>query len=431
MFYFHILRYYLQLRLRSEFANRQDLEKWQESRIHDLLKKVQSKSPYYKGLLQQHRTWKSFPIIQKKQWMEGFDQINTLKIKKEEAFRVALQSEESRDFSPTIGNITVGLSSGTSGNRGLFLVTPKERAYWVAYVLHKVLSPLQLRRRKIAFFLRANSNLYNSMQSLLFQFQFFDLKNVIEENLLELYHYQPHILVAPASVLRQIAHAQKNGIITIQPEKILSVAEVLEQSDEDFIQEVFQQIIHQAYQCTEGFLAVSCQYGTLHFNEDVVKIERQYLDAEKKRYHPIVTDFNRVGQPIIRYLLNDIVIDKKETCPCGSVFQAIDHIEGRADDVFYFKNKEDKILTIYPDFIRRAVILPNTSIEEYMVEQCSLQQIQIFLQTPHFLADQKTLRVSFLQLFDNYSIEGVELQFFEGLSELKEEKLRRVKRNFK
>lgn len=430
MFYFNILRYYLQLRLRKTFVNREELEEWQEQQIQRLLEQIQTKSPYYKKHIQEYAAWQQFPIVQKKQWMQEFDRINTLGIKKQTAFEVASKAETSRDFSPMIGNITVGLSSGTSGNRGLFLVTLKERAEWVAYVLYKILSPLQFRKRKIAFFLRANSNLYNSMQSLLFHFQFFDLKESPEHNLHKLDDYQPHILVAPASVLRDIAQAQQEKRVAIQPEKILSVAEVLEQKDADFIKSIFQQVIHQAYQCTEGFLAVSCKYGTLHFNEDVVKIERQYIDAEKRRYHPIITDFNRIGQPIIRYLLNDIVIDKKEPCPCGSVFQAIDHIEGRADDVFHFKNRQGKTLSIYPDFIRRAVILADTVIEEYVVEQISLQQIHVFIHTPSFLADQKILQASFLRLFEEYGIEGVELEFFDELPVLKEDKLRRVKRSF-
>lgn len=430
MFYLTILQYYFQFRFQATFSNRKDLEEWQERQIERMLRKIQTNSPYYKEQLQKHSNWRQIPTIQKKQWMQEFDRINTLNIQKQAALKVALQAETSRNFSSKLGKNTVGLSSGTSGNRGLFVVTPKERAQWVAYVLHKILSPLQWQRRKIAFFLRSNSNLYNSMQSLLFRFRFFDLKKRFEENLLQLNEYQPDILVAPASVLRHIAKEQQAQTINIHPEKILSVAEILEQEDADFIQSVFQQIIHQAYQCTEGFLAVTCEYGILHFNEDIIKIERQYIDDEKKRYHPIITDFNRIGQPIIRYLLNDIVIDKIEPCQCGSIFQAIDHIEGRSDDVFYFKNKEGKIVTIYPDFIRRAVILPDTSMEEYVVEQLSLQQIHVFIHTSHFLQDQQTLFSSLLQLFEEYGIADIKLSFFNQMPVLKDEKLRRVKRSF-
>ena len=63
-----------------------------------------------------------------------------------------------------LGNITVGLSSGTSGSRGIFLASNIERARWVACVLDRVIG-FSLKKRKVAFFLRANSNLYSAVQS--------------------------------------------------------------------------------------------------------------------------------------------------------------------------------------------------------------------------------------------------------------------------
>jgi len=69
----------------------------------------------------------SLPVIDKAIMMENFDTLNTAGISKDEAFSVALKAERSRDFTISIRNITIGLSSGTSGNRGLFLASPKER----------------------------------------------------------------------------------------------------------------------------------------------------------------------------------------------------------------------------------------------------------------------------------------------------------------
>ena len=76
-----------------------------------------------------------------------------LGIKKEEAFRVALQAETTRDFAPQLEGITVGLSSGTSGNRGLFLVGPQEQAKWAGTILAKALPGSLWAEQRIAFFL--------------------------------------------------------------------------------------------------------------------------------------------------------------------------------------------------------------------------------------------------------------------------------------
>ena len=45
---------------------------------------------------------------------------------------------------------------------------------------------------------------------------------------------------------------------------------------------IFCKKIHQVYQCNEGFLAHTCEKGNLHFNEDFLIIEKEYLDTEKK-----------------------------------------------------------------------------------------------------------------------------------------------------
>ncbi|MFY7910248.1 MAG: hypothetical protein ACOVO2_11870, partial [Emticicia sp.] len=168
----------------------------------------------------------AFPIINKAIFMANFDAINTVNIKLEEALAVAIKSEENRDFSPTIKGITVGLSSGTSGNRGVFLASEKERAYWVALVLDRVLG-FSFKKRSIAFFLRANSNLYDSVKSKLLAFHFFDLLDSLDVHIERLNALQPDILVAQPSMLLELANAIAANKLDIKPTKVISVAEVL------------------------------------------------------------------------------------------------------------------------------------------------------------------------------------------------------------
>ena len=76
------------------------------------------------------------------------------------------------------------------------------------------------------------------------------------------------------------------------------------------------------------FSPIPARKGTLHFNEDLLIIEQKYLDAEKQRFHPLITDLMRTTQPVVRYELNDIITAKK-SCPCGSKWLAIEQIEGQ------------------------------------------------------------------------------------------------------
>ena len=338
---------------------------------------VLKSSPFYRERAEANTALADYPIMNKAQFMANFDAINTQNIALTKAMALAQEAEKSRDFSPMIGDVTVGLSSGTSGNRGVFLVTEKERIQWVATVIDRVIG-LRFRKRNVAFFLRANSNLYDAVKSKLIRFEFFDLMDAMPAHVKRLNDLQPHLLIAQPSVLLDLAVQAAEGSLVIHPEKVISVAEVLYPEDRAIIEAQFGQRVHQVYQCTEGFLASSCAEGKLHFNEDFLIIEKKYLDETKTRFHPIITDLHRFSQPIVRYELNDI-IHEEQACACGQSTLAIAQIEGRSDDVLTFRSAQDEEVRIYPDFFRRAIILADRTIADYLVMQKSATELELFV----------------------------------------------------
>jgi putative adenylate-forming enzyme len=247
--------------------------------------------------------------------------------------------------------------------------------------------PIHLfKRQKIAFFLRADSKLYQSVRSRAFDFHFFDLAKPIDVSLNQLNAFLPNIIVAPPSVLQAIAQYKVLTNSFLQPNKIVSVAEVLENDVKKEIERVFGQTVHQVYQATEGFLASTCRYGTLHFHEDLIFIERKPLNPDNTAiFHPIITDFHRRTQPIVRYELNDMVHLRQTPCACGSIFAAIDHIEGRSDDVLHFKTSEETPVLIFPDFIRYAILLASDAIENFQVIQVADNQLIVKILAPNEL----------------------------------------------
>lgn len=380
-------------------------------------------SPFYADLVKQNEPLENYPIMSKQTFMEHFDTINTHGIKKEIAFETALKAELSRDFSPMLKDVTVGLSSGTSGNRGIFLVSEKERAQWVVYVLDRVIG-FSLKKRSVAFFLRANSNLYDSMKSKVLRFEFFDLLDDLPSHVSRLNRLQPTFLVAQPSMLLELAKKIEKGLITIQPEKIISVAEVLYPEDKEYLEKIFGQHIHQVYQCTEGFLASTCSEGVLHFHEDYLIIEKKYLDETNTRFHPIITDLKRFSQPIVRYELNDIIHELKD-CPCGLKTIAIAKIEGRSDDMLLFENIDGLLVKIYPDFFRRAIILSNESISDYLLVQRSNTVIELYINGNQGLFEDAKNGIN--TLLQHYSIVGIEINRIKNPPHKKGDKLRRIR----
>ena len=118
--------------------------------------------------------------------MANFDEFNTRGVTAEAAMSVALAAERTRDFAPTVGGLTVGLSSGTSGHRGLFLVSPAEQAMWAGVILARALPHPAPGRTRVAFFLRSHSNLYQQVNGALLQLRYFDLMAPLPESIASL-----------------------------------------------------------------------------------------------------------------------------------------------------------------------------------------------------------------------------------------------------
>lgn len=432
------LMQYMRTRRGRRWPNREVFERWQERQVRKRLRYVRANSPFYRELWGDRplAEWRRYPTIDKALMMEHFDRLNTAGILRETAMEVALEAERSRDFRPQLGRITVGLSSGTSGNRGLFLVDEREQAAWTGAMLAKLLPKPIWRAQKIAFFLRANSNLYESVRGGKLQFEYFDLLEPVERHVQRLNAYKPDIWAAPPSMLRLLAEQKREGQLTALPRRLISVAEVLDPIDARWIRETFGLPIHQVYQCTEGFLAATCKHGTLHLNEDIVHIEKEDIqgDPTGRKFVPIVTDFSRTTQPIVRYRLNDVLTEAEEACPCGSVFTAIERIEGRCDDIFYLEAASGgKSIPVFPDYIARAILAASPSIEEYRAIQHGSGELEVEL----LLADgmdrieaERLVTASIASLMRRLNCRVPNLTFSEYTFQAGGRKLRRVERRW-
>ena len=415
----NILKYYLKFRYRK-FDSRRELGLYQKKKINRHLDYVTANSPFYHRF--NGKMLESLPVIDKKIMMDNFDIINTVGITKDEAMDFAVESERKRSFSEKLHNITVGLSSGTSHSRGIFLVADSEKEKWAGFVLAKFLPHGILGKYRVAFFMRANSNLYESVGSGNIKFEFYDIYADMDENIDKLARLGADIVVAQPSALLMLASAIDSGRLNIHPETVISIAEVLENEDEKRIKKSFGiDVIHQVYQCTEGCLATTCRCGTLHLNEDIVHIEKEYIDD--RRFIPIITDFERTSQPIIRYRLNDVLVERKEKCPCESVYTALERIEGREDDVFVFTSKDKKI-RIFPDFIRRCILFAG-NITDYRIVQQKDSSVVVYAD----IDDE--MKAAVTQEFEKLAEDngfGMPALSFESYSYDKSRKLKRVER---
>lgn len=359
-----------------KLRTRAHIDAWQRKQLRHVARTVLAKSPYYSHYVRDGNVdLSAIPVMTKDRYVEHFTTINTCGIDRDQAMAVALQAERSRDFGGTINGITVGMSTGTSGKRSLFLVSPRERALWAAHVVRHILLPRLRRPGRIAFFLRANSGLYESIGSLLYRFTFFDLMRPFTDLLPEVDRLQPHVLAAPPSILLRLAEECRKGAVQLRPRVVVSFAEVLHDDVRHRIADVFGVQPINIYQCTEGFIGMTCEYGTMHLQEDVMHIEQEWIDEQ--HYRPLITDLTRDAVPIVRYRMTDILEHRSAPCLCGSPMLAVERIVGRDDDVLLFCNAQGLETPIYPDVLSRVIAQRTDAYRAYAVRQTSWTDVTV------------------------------------------------------
>ena len=366
------------LRTPKKFSSRRQIDRIQKKGLKRHLKFVRSNSRFYNKHWEgfSDSDWKRFPIIDKEIMMNNLEDLLTVELDVDRAKSIALNAEQTRDFSSEINDLTIGFSSGTSGARGMHIVSKKEQKRWTGFMMRRGLGGSVFSKHKIALFLRANSNTYEKVRSRQIKFEFYDLMSPLDELVKRLEENIPDVIIAPPSILRYLADNETS----IRPRRIVSSAEVLTTIDRNVIESYFGITVHQFYSSTEGEIGATCEYGTIHLNEGIMAIQKEWIDKEKGWYHPIITDFNRTTQPIIRYRQNDILVTSKEICPCGDARESIDSVMGRQDDMFYFKREDGKgNEVIIPDLIRRATLQMSPEITAYQVVQNESDCIQIHL----------------------------------------------------
>lgn len=417
-----ILWYYFQVKRRT-FVSRAALTAFQQKALKKLQRQVLTKNPYFKQHCQ--GDFSQWPLMNKKSMLAHFDEMNALGISLEEAYKEAMAAETSRNFKPNLQGHTIGLSSGTSGQRGVFLLSPHEERQWAGTILAKMLPSSLFSGEKIAFFLRANSNLYETVQNKFISFRFFDLFMPLPEQLVDLVQYQPSILIAPAQVLELIAKQN----LPIAPKKVISVAEVLDDSSRAIIEQCFGKV-HEIYQATEGFLASTCSLGHLHLNEDLVIVEEEKID--EYRFIPIITDLNRTTQPIVRYRLDDVLVKHPEPCPCGSPFLRLKGIEGRLNDTLLLPNVNGQITTVFADSCLRALARSLPFSCDFRLIQTDRVSLQFIAQTD--LACLKIAQQALMDLFGRLGVDNTALQWRlipeEDVAQALSDKRRKIQRHF-
>ncbi|MHA1873025.1 MAG: F390 synthetase-related protein [Candidatus Heimdallarchaeaceae archaeon] len=378
--------FFLACKYRFKNLKGEKLHSYQINRLKKIVAYSVKNSLFFKKYYSNYDINKVFslPTVNKYIMMENLSEYNTVGFKKEELINFCLEVEKSRDYSKRYKNYNVAMSSGTSGNKGIVITSPKEERYLKAAFFSRFPFPKTL-KLNIAFILRVSTPAFN-INKFGQKLTYFSLLDPLEKIVNNLNSLQPNILSAPPSMLNLLAGELNEGKLHIKPKKIISYAEILYPDIRQKVEETFGIRIDEIYQASEGPIAMSCKHGSLHVNEDLIAVQTLNKDGSPTEkgelcHQLVVSDLYKTSQPIIRFELNDMIRISAEKCTCGSGFRVIDEIVGRTDDLLVgFNSSTGQVQYIFPDYIRRAIISSSENVVEYQAIQTSKNRLEISIQ---------------------------------------------------
>ncbi|MBY9068047.1 hypothetical protein K1X12_14135 [Hyphomonas sp. WL0036] len=348
------------------YRERETMLRAQERRLNKFLRTKAADVPAFAAFRGQRL--QDWPVMDKALLMGDFESYNRLGITASKGWVHLNAGTAPKGYA-------IGASTGTSGNRGLYVVSERERYRWLGTILSRALPDFLSRRHKVAIVLPAASRLYDAAnESGRIQLRFFDLGEGIDAQFAPLADFQPTVIVAPPKFLRALAESGTD----ISPERVFSGAEVLDEEDRRLIEARFRTIVREIYMATEGLFAIACELGTLHLLEDQVAFEFLPVEGNDNLVTPLITDFSRNTQVMVRYRMNDVLELSTIHCPCGLPHRPVKQVHGRCDDIFTLPSF-GKPVRITPDVIRNAVVRADQRISDFRVTQTDRNSVLLEL----------------------------------------------------
>jgi len=344
--------------------SREQLIEYQGMQLARLVRHACAKSPFYRELykgidLGGPIRLQDLPIVTKKSIMENFDRVVTdPKVNLASLYTHIDNIKEDQLYA---GEYRVLTTAGTSGFKGVFLYDDFTWSTLLAAVMRvgsfmgiSPLRPLRITAIGGSSPVHLSFRRAEAMDFGLHKVQRLVVTSPVEQLVADMNSFQPHYIHAYPSIATLLAEEQLEGRLRIEPEFLLTGAELVTEAMRDTIRRAWGITPFESYSSTEGMLAAECdRHRGLHIFEDLLTAE--VVDAE---YRPVpdgapgskilLTNFVQYREPLIRYEISDMITIDPEPCGCGRPFRLIKTIFGRHDDVFYLEGLSGEPVPFHP-----------------------------------------------------------------------------------
>ncbi len=349
---------FLELR-RNERLSRTQLEARKLQKFRRLVAHAARHSPYYAQLIRalgiavEHCTPQEFPLLTKAVLMADFDQIVTdRRVSKQALDRFLVQSTDPNER--FLGEYQVIHTSGSSGEVGYFVYSLDDWAHAMAQVLRTSTSSRFFRRTRVAEFFATDGHFAGVSMAkhwirghgkYFVDLLLLEINSPLSDVIDQLNAQQPHVLGGYNTALKLLAAKQREGVLHVAPESIVTGGEPASAADLAEFKAAFGGEVFNNYGSSEHLLM-----GVLGPHESAMTLFDDDLIYEPHDDHTIVTNLFNFTLPLIRYRMSD-VIRPIQDASSNSPYLKIEGLVGRSETVPMFANEDGTMDFISPHTI--------------------------------------------------------------------------------
>ena len=367
---------------RHDQWSKDQLRAEQRQRLTEVVEYARSRSAFYQRLYAgiDEVNLDALPVIDKATVMEHFDELvcdPRLTLQALEEHLDGLEGDELY-----LDEYRVLATGGTTGRKGVFVFSRPEWRELVAgfYRMSDYvgLRPRLFRRVPITAVgasrpAHSTYRLSSSADTGIFRVQRLSATSPLDEIVVALNAHRPEFLYAYSSMTSLLAIEQVEGRLDIAPRIVVTSGETPTGDLAAAVREAWGGAWFELYGTTEtGILGVHCSEHTgLHLFEDnfiveVVDENHRPVPAGQTGDHILLTSLVNRTQPLIRYVISDLVTIRPEPCPCGRPFRVVAGIEGRNDDILRLPGRDGSQIVVHP-LVLRSPMAAVPGLREYRI----------------------------------------------------------------
>jgi phenylacetate-coenzyme A ligase PaaK-like adenylate-forming protein len=367
------------------------LEELQARRFRELVQYAAANSSFY-GKLYENLDLstvdlRDLPPVNKRMIQENFDKVVTDSRIKLADVKKFCQETGPQDTPWFLGEYRALVTSGTTGNRGNYLWDGASLAEAIAVGFRqsnraRSAAGAAAAPQRIAAVVQvdvgdATNILLSMIPASVGAKRIIDIRQDFAAICDELQEFQPTLLASYPYMLWLISEAQVDPAnpFHIEPGRITSSADVLNQSDRTAIRRAFGVEPHDYYCSTEfPYLAWECDaHQGLHVNADSLILESvdaqdQPVPAGRLGDKVLVTSLSNRVLPLVRYEMSDQVEFSREPCPCGCVLPRIRTVAGREEHILSLPGSDGNVVRLIEEYVD-AIVGPKDEVATYQIIQ--------------------------------------------------------------